>query len=65
MAARDKIFRLLDLPEPEQGTAQMAADCSIQCESLRFSYEPEREILHGIDLTFPAGGFTAIVGESG
>ena len=65
MAASDKIFRLLDLPEPEQGATQMPADCSIRCKGLRFSYEPEREILHGIDLTFPAGGFAAIVGESG
>lgn len=65
MAASDKIFRLLDLPEPEQGAVQMPADCSIRCDGLRFSYEPKREILHGIGLFFPAGGFTAIVGESG
>ena len=65
MAASDKIFRLLDLPEPEQGAAQMPADCSIRCKDLRFSYEPEREILHGIGLTFHSQGFTAVVGESG
>lgn len=65
MAASDKIFRLLDLPDPEQGTQRFPADCSIRCEALRFSYEPGREVLHGIDLTFLAGGFTAIVGESG
>lgn len=29
------------------------------------SYEAGREILHGVDMKFPKGSFTAIVGESG
>ena len=65
MAASEKIFRLLDLPERSQGQRPFPADCSIRCENLCFSYEPGREALHGVDLSFPAGGFTAIVGESG
>ena len=65
MAASDKIFRLLDLPEPEQKYETVPADCSIECRDLRFSYEADREILHGMDMTFPKGSFTAIVGESG
>ena len=65
MAASDKIFRLLDLPEPEQKNAPVPEDCSIACKNLRFSYEADREILHGVDMTFPMGSFTAIVGESG
>ncbi len=65
MAASDKIFRLLDLPEPEQKMETIPEDCSIQCSSLRFSYEANREILHGVDMAFPKGSFTAIVGESG
>ena len=65
MAASDKIFRLLDLPEPAQGAQAVPMDCSIRCDGLRFSYEESREVLHGIDLEFPVGSFTAIVGESG
>lgn len=65
MAASEKIFRLLDLPERSQGQQPFPADCSIRCENLCLSYEPGREALHGVDLSFPAGGFTAIVGESG
>ena len=65
MAASDKIFRLLDLPEAEKKNSTVPADCSISCEGLRFSYEPDREILHGVDMAFPMGSFTAIVGESG
>lgn len=65
MAASEKIFRLLDLPDPERGTAPFPKDCSITCTSLGFAYEPDRPILHGIELAVPKGGFTAIVGESG
>ncbi len=65
MAASDKIFRLLDLPEPEQKTKTVPADCSIECKGLRFSYDADREILHGVNMIFPKGSFTAIVGESG
>ena len=65
MAASDKIFRLLDLPEPEPKTGRVPAGCTIECRNLRFSYEPEREILHGVDMSFPRGSFTAVVGESG
>ena len=65
MAASDKIFRLLDLSEPAQKTQIVPEDCSIECKNLRFSYEAHREILHGVDMTFSKGSFTAIVGESG
>lgn len=65
MAASDKIFRLLDLPEKGEKTEQISDDISIICSKLHFSYEKEREILCGIDMCFPRGSFTAIVGESG
>lgn len=65
MAASDKIFGLLDLPETGKKTQMLGEDCSIVCRNLHFSYEADREILHGIDLEFPMGSFTSIVGESG
>lgn len=64
MAASEKIFRLLELPEKEDS----GCDCptgNIVCENLSFSYNSEREILHGINLEFPKDSFTALVGESG
>lgn len=64
MAASDKIFRLLDLPEAEKKMLSCPAG-DIVCENLTFSYEADREILHGIDLFFPKGSFVSIVGESG
>ena len=65
MAASDKIFRLLDLPEPEQKNAVVPKDCSVKCRNLCFSYDADREILHNVNMDFLKGSFTAIVGESG
>ncbi len=65
MAASDKIFKLLDLPEAEVKTTLCPDDTTIRCENLRFSYEADREILQGVNLEFPQGSFTSIVGESG
>lgn len=65
MAASDKIFRLLDLPENEPKTEQVPDDCSIGCSGLHYSYDGEREVLHGVAMEFPKGSFTSIVGESG
>lgn len=66
MAASDKIFRLIDLPEPERKTAEISPEnCGITIENLRYSYEENREVLHGIDIKIPEKSFTAIVGESG
>ncbi|MCD8155223.1 MAG: ATP-binding cassette domain-containing protein [Clostridiales bacterium] len=41
MAASDKIFRLLDLPEAKQKTALCPADGNIVLRELRFSYNAE------------------------
>lgn len=65
MAASDKIFCLLDLPEAESKTERVPADCSVICSDLHFSYDADREILHGIDMSFPKGSVTSIIGESG
>lgn len=66
MSASDKIFRLLDIEEAEQkGKEQVPRDCTIQCQNISFAYEEDRQILHDVNMTFPKGSFTAIVGESG
>ena len=65
MAASDKIFRLLDLPEEDAKTEEVPSDCTIRCEKVHFSYEKDREVLHSVSMTFPMGSFTSIVGESG
>lgn len=65
MAASEKIFRLLDLPEEEAATEEISGDTSVSCSGLGFSYEKGREILHGISMQFPKGSLTSIVGERG
>ena len=81
MAASEKIFRLLDLPEREGGETAVDADNSeapvavqngqfpaegdICLEQVHFAYEADREILHGVNLVLRRGKLTAIVGESG
>lgn len=65
MAAAEKIFRLLDLPEAAPRTQLVPEDVSLCMEQVSFGYQPDREVLHGVDLCFPQGSFTALVGESG
>ena len=65
MAASEKIFGLLELPEPPAGGESFPARCDVCARDLRFSYDGEREVLDGVDLDVPAGGFVAVVGESG
>lgn len=65
MAASDKIFRLLDAPEPTPGSRTLGRDVTIRCEGLTFGYEPDRPVLRGVDLTAGQGSFIAVVGESG
>ena len=63
MAASEKIFRLLELPENDNSGCECPKG-DIVCENLSFSYNSEREILHGINFEFPKDSFTALVGES-
>ena len=65
MAASEKIFRLLDLPEAPMPEGDVPQEAGFRCRDLRFSYQADREVLHGINLDILVGSFTAIVGESG
>ena len=66
MAASDKIFALLDLPEPESKELVLeAGEIAISFKKVAFSYEADRPILNEISMDMPAGSFTALVGTSG
>lgn len=65
MAAADKLFALLDLPDAQTGSRAFPNDCTIVCKGLHFGYEADREILKGIDFSVHPGDFAALVGESG
>ena len=66
MAASDKIFKILDLPETSSGKEVLPeGELNIVFNDVHFSYEEDREILKGIDMTLPQGSFISLVGESG
>lgn len=65
MAASDKIFNLLDIDESSPATKKITDNIDIECKSLCFSYDENREILHNVNMNFKRGSFTAIVGKSG
>ncbi len=66
-ASAEKIFKLLAASEQPDGTQALpqAKGVALQVEHLNFAYQPERPILQDVNLNFPAGSFTALVGESG
>jgi len=66
MAASDRIFELLDLPEPEQGTETLGGGrIGVVMDGVHFAYEKDREILSGIRIEVPEGSFVSLVGRSG
>ena len=66
MAASDKIFKILDLPEPQVREKTLPdGSLDVTLKDVHFSYEEDREILKGISLNLPAGNFVSLVGESG
>ena len=64
MAASDKIFKFLSEEEPAEKKESVHGG-DIELKDLHFSYDNEREILHGINISIPKGSFIGIVGESG
>lgn len=65
MAACDKIFKLLDLRENSDKENVIGDSKNICIENLTYSYEQDREVLHGVQMELEQGKLTAIVGESG
>lgn len=66
MAASDKIFQFLNLDEPTEKTEEIEKNFKkITLENVHFSYDSEREILHGISMEIPQNRFIGIVGASG
>jgi ATP-binding cassette, subfamily B, heavy metal transporter len=69
MVDMEQMFNLLDVPaevEDKPDAPPLRADGGeVRFEDVRFGYRPDREILHGVSLTIPAGKRVAIVGPTG
>lgn len=64
MAASERMFRLLDLTEPEEG-GKTLENGPISIQKLSFSYDGRKDALSGLECTIPQGGFFAVSGRSG
>ena len=66
MAASDRIFALLDLPEAVENDVELEeGELSVCLKNVHFSYEKNRKILKNVSMHMDAGSFTALVGVSG
>lgn len=66
MAASDKIFKLLDLEEENQENKLNIPDSlNITCNNLSYSYDKEKQVLSKVNVSFPKGSYSALVGASG
>lgn len=66
----EKMFTLLDREReiadaPHAQPLHLASPPEVRFEQVTFAYERERTILHGVNLTIPAGKTVAVVGPSG
>ncbi|UDY37932.1 ABC transporter ATP-binding protein [Dermatobacter hominis] len=69
LAGWRKVLRLMDEPvevtEPAPGVVLPGGALDVDVDAVEFEYEPGHPVLHGIDLSLPAGINAAIVGETG
>lgn len=66
MAASDKLFKLLDIPEEEPATEIPGSfDSDIVIKNLSFSYDGEKKVLDNVSATVKRHELVSVVGESG
>jgi ATP-binding cassette subfamily B protein len=65
----EAMFGIIDTPaevtDRPNAPALRVTDGHVRLENVRFAYEPDREILKGVDLDVKPGRTTAVVGPSG
>lgn len=64
-AAADKIFRLLDAPEPKKGTVSEFLNSKVEFSNVNFGYTEEKQVLRNLSFEIPEKSFVAFVGASG
>lgn len=66
MAASDKLFKLLDTPEDEQGSeVPESFERNIIINNLSFSYDGKKNVLDNISVVIEKNSLVSIVGKSG
>ncbi len=68
-AAAERVFDLMDQatePEDAPDAVELShVEGDVRMEGVQFGYNPEKTIIHNLDLHAPPGGLTAIVGPTG
>jgi ABC-type multidrug transport system fused ATPase/permease subunit len=69
VASGSRVFELLDtepeLKEPAHPTPLPPGGGNLRLEAVRFGYDPDRPILHEVDLDIPEGRTLALIGRTG
>jgi ATP-binding cassette, subfamily B, multidrug efflux pump len=72
MSGAERVFGLLDKPEPDAPTAEVPArggrpppEGTVAFEAVRFGYKPGQPTLRGVSFAVPRGRTLAIVGPTG
>ncbi len=69
MIDMEKMFALLgqnrEIADAPDAVPLLARGGSVRFDDVRFGYDPDREILHGVSFEIPAGKTVAVVGPSG
>jgi ATP-binding cassette subfamily B protein len=69
VASGSRVFELLDtapeLQSPARPTSLPMGGGELRLEGVRFGYDPERPILHEVDLEIPEGRTLALIGRTG
>jgi len=69
MIDMDRMFRLLrehrEIADAADAQPLELRGGAIRFENVDFSYDPRRQVLHGVDFTVPAGTTCAVVGPTG
>ena len=61
----EEFLEMPELPEPQNRAVLSGSDVTLTDVHFSYTGKSEDEVLHGINLTLPAGSFTALVGPSG
>lgn len=66
MAASDKLFAILDIPEEKKGSKELlGGSVEASFQNVDFAYEPDRKILKQVSMDLPSRGMVSLVGLSG
>ena len=65
----EKLFALkqqhLEIQDSPDASPLQTTACNVRFDNVHFSYDGQREILHGVSFDIPAGSSLAVVGHSG